>query len=382
MKIAVLAYSTSDCYGTCAVALQQAAFFTKAGCDVTFFTLCPSDDLLDIPVKTLQPPLTRQVLLRPWFTLFTLLPSPLHLPLMHKCIKPLSAFDAVIAYDYPFSWWGHYAKKMYGVKYCLYLQGLALPEASDCAWRKALLQMETHGMIRPSTTSADIVATETSLMQETLKHKFEIDSMVVQNPTHLSLDSSATGDEVRRRHGISDEPLILFVDRLSSEKDIETLLRAFHIIRNKIPEAKLMLIGKCDQDSYMRKIQALSDDSVIIIDYVPHSEIKAYYSACTIFATCAMWEEGFSHTILEAQSCAKPVVAFNVGAHKEVIIDGETGILVNDVGNEYNFASALLRVMCDKELAHTMSGKAVEWSRQLAEKGHHNYQKLLGKLTD
>ena len=54
-------------------------------------------------------------------------------------------------------------------------------------------------------------------------------------------------------------------------------------------------------------------------------ELPYYYAACDVYATASLWE-GFDMPLVEAQACGKPVVAFDIGPHKELI--NEKGILV------------------------------------------------------
>ena len=383
MKIAILAYSTADNSGTSVVARDQAALFHRAGCDVTLFTLLPNDKPLEIPVKPLPQPLLRLPLWKfPWILLFSILPPPLHLPLIYRCIKPLSEFDVVIAYDYPLSWLGYYAKKRYRLKYIWFLQGLMLPEACEFTLEKVYFGILTRSLYKLSAANADLVATETSFLQEILRCQFGMESTVIQNPTYLAFDTNTTGDEVRRNYQLGDDPLILYVDRLEKHKGIETLLDAFKLVLKAVPRAKLMLIGNCTRKHFWRMIQRRRDSSVIFVNYVPHNEIAAFYAASTIFATCAVFEEGFSHTILEAQAFGKPVVAFDVAAHKEVVRNGETGILVSRVGDTSKFASALLSLLSNPELTTSIGQKAIDWSAELADKGMSDFEKLLTGIRD
>ena len=80
----------------------------------------------------------------------------------------------------------------------------------------------------------------------------------------------------------------------------------------------------------------MSDDSVIFTGFAPAEELPLYYAMCDIFATCSLWET-FNRPLAEAQACGKPVIAFNIGPHPEVI--DENGMLV-ETGNVEKFAEA------------------------------------------
>jgi len=382
LRIAILAYEIDDASGSSLVAIQQASLFACMGCDVTFFTLRPGGNLTDMPVKPLKPPLGLP--LWRWQVLypFELLPPPLHLPLIYRSIKSLSKFDAVVAFDYPFSWFGYYAKKLFGVKYVWFLQGVPLVEGCQFTWEKMFCWMQTYGFYRRSAANADIVITETHFLKGILKQRFNIESVVIPNLTHISFNLDLSGDEIRQKYQLEDEPMILYVDRLEEDKGIETLLDSFNIARETIPNARLMLIGRCRRSYWPRIRERLDDRSVIHLDYVPHDEIDAFYAAATVFATCADWEPEFSHTMVEAQALGKPVVAFNVGAHREVVRNGETGILVDQVGGAQQFASALVKLLNDTDLAGSMGGNAVKWAGRLANQGITDFGEMLNSIKD
>lgn len=375
-----MAYEIDDASGSSLVAIQQATLFVSMGCEVTFFTLRPGGKLAHMPVETLKSPLGlplwRWQLLYP----FQLLPPPLHLPLICQSIRPLTKYDAVVAFDYPLSWFGHYAKKLFRVKYIWFLQGVPLPEACQFTWEKMFCWLQTYGFYRRSATNADMVITETHLLKAILTQRFGIDSVVIPNLTHLSFGQDQSGNAIREKYHLGNDPLILYVDRLEADKGIETLLDSFDLVRLAVPRAKLMLIGRCRSSYWPRIRDRLNDRSIIHLEYVPHNKIDAFYATATLFATCAYWELEFSHTMVEAQAMGTPVVAFNVGAHQEVVSAGETGLLVDQIGNAHEFASALLQLLTDTDLATRMGAKAIEWADRLAKQGVTDFENMLSSL--
>ncbi|MDD3994979.1 MAG: glycosyltransferase family 4 protein, partial [Dehalococcoidales bacterium] len=100
-------------------------------------------------------------------------------------------------------------------------------------------------------------------------------------------------------------------------------------------------------------------------------------AASDVFATCALCEEGLSHTIIEAQAFGKPVVAFDIPAHREIVKNGETGILVKDVGNKEDFASALTELLTNPTKINTMGENAALWAEKLGGKAINDFNTLL-----
>ena len=77
--------------------------------------------------------------------------------------------------------------------------------------------------------------------------------------------------------------------------------------------------------------------------------LPAVYNCADVFALPSI-QEGQGIVLLEAQACAKPIVAFNIGGVNEAVRNGETGLLVK-LGNTDEFADALLKLISDKSFA-------------------------------
>jgi len=66
---------------------------------------------------------------------------------------------------------------------------------------------------------------------------------------------------------------------------------------------------------------------VIFAGEVPNSELPRYYNICDVFVLPSRKYEGIPRVILEAMATGKPVIASDVGGVKDVIRDGQTGLL-------------------------------------------------------
>jgi glycosyltransferase involved in cell wall biosynthesis len=378
MKIAILTYSAEDNSGTSLVALDHASMYQKSGHDVTLFTLIPYDGENIIKINNLRRPLFNLPLWKyPFMYIFAILPSPMHLLFINRCLESFTEYDMIIAYDYPLSWIAYYAKNKYKLKYLCFLQGLQLPEMSESIIEKLYINILSKYLYKRSVANADNVIVETEFLKDLINKKLSIRSQVIQNPTFLFMQKNITGENIRNKYQLNDDPVILYIDRLEEHKGVDILLDAFKEVRNKVSNAKLIIIGKCTRKSYFNKVHTKENISVIFIDYVPHNEVSAYYSASNIFATCAIYEEGLSHTIIEAQAFGNPVVAFDILAHREIVKDGKTGILVKNVGSRNDFASALVELLTNTITRDTMSKNALLWAEELGNNAIYNFNKLL-----
>ena len=131
----------------------------------------------------------------------------------------------------------------------------------------------------------------------------------------------------------------MFVGRITPYKGVDLLINAFTMVKQLIPETRLIIIGKHSLKNYSDKLRRMSDTSIIFEEDVLDEDMPLYYAACDVYATASLWE-GFDLPMAEAQACGKPVVAFDIGSHQEVIKVGTQGILV-PVGNTIAMSIAI-----------------------------------------
>ncbi len=140
--------------------------------------------------------------------------------------------------------------------------------------------------------------------------------------------------ETLRRHGINpDKPFVLFVGRITRQKGIIHLVNA---IRHLDPGTQVVLCAGApdtpeiamEMQTAVEKVRESFDGSIIWIHEMISTPDKiALYSHARVFC-CPSIYEPFGIINLEAMACETPVVASKVGGMKEIILPGETGLLV------------------------------------------------------
>jgi alpha-maltose-1-phosphate synthase len=157
------------------------------------------------------------------------------------------------------------------------------------------------------------------------------------DPDEYHAGGGAASGEVLARHGIDPAaPFVLFVGRITRQKGIIHLVRA---IPRLAPGTQVVLAaGAPDTDEIGREMEAAverareaaSGPVVWIREMLPREDVIALYGAAAVFV-CPSVYEPFGIINLEAMACETPVVASNVGGIPGIVVDGETGLLV-DVG--------------------------------------------------
>nr|WP_240148499.1 glycosyltransferase [Diaminobutyricibacter tongyongensis] len=140
------------------------------------------------------------------------------------------------------------------------------------------------------------------------------------------------------------ENRILFVGRVTGEKQIDVLLKAIALLPASL-DAKLEIVGGGDQ---FKNLQHLADqlgiaDRVTFSGYVTDEQLRQAYTRATIFAMPSIAELQ-SIATMEAMASALPVVAANAMALPHLVHDGENGYLF-EPGNAHALADRIERIL-------------------------------------
>lgn len=189
---------------------------------------------------------------------------------------------------------------------------------------------------RTALESADaIVAVSRGTREDVLRH-FAVDPervRIIHNGIDAEFFAPDPATDALARHGIDHgQPYVLFVGRITRQKGIVHLVRA---IRQLDPGIGVVLAaGQPDTPELAAEVEAGVEDArrerpnvVWIPEMLSREEIRQLYSHAAIFV-CPSVYEPFGITNLEAMACERPVVATAVGGIPEVVVDGETGLLV------------------------------------------------------
>ena len=141
----------------------------------------------------------------------------------------------------------------------------------------------------------------------------------------------------------------LSVNRLLNMKRIDLQLNAF----SQLPSERLIIVGSYEQarhfKEYAEYCNKIKPNNVEIRSWVPRSELIELYANCKGFITTSK-DEDFGMNVVEAMASGKFVIAPNEGGYKETVIDGKTGILIDDIDTQ-KLVNAINEL--DKELKTT-----------------------------
>jgi len=155
---------------------------------------------------------------------------------------------------------------------------------------------------------------------------------------------------LRQELGFKNQtPVVTVAGRIESYKGQAELIQAMPRLLRQCPDAKLLVVG---DGAYRQRCEELVAKLGIneVVQFMGYRrDIPAIMAISDIVVMPSMCEEAFGFVALEAMASGKPVVAFDVGGVPELVLDGQTGLLVPR-GDIEGLANAIIRILADNKL--------------------------------
>jgi glycosyltransferase involved in cell wall biosynthesis len=157
------------------------------------------------------------------------------------------------------------------------------------------------------------------------------------------------------RPPLGNPPSVSFAGRLVATKGLEILLKAFKITRETIPDARLLIAGRGEEEDSLHDMAiALGiDEAIAWLGHIERSELERQFERAWVQVIPSLWAEPFGNVTTEAMMRGTAVIASAVGAQPEIIVDGETGFLVPP-GDANALADKLTLLLSNCQLAEQM----------------------------
>lgn len=235
-------------------------------------------------------------------------------------------FDIVIAHDWLSAMGGIAIKRELGMPFAFHVhsteKGRTMGNGSEVVSNIELRAAQT----------ADIVVTVSNAMRdELIGLGFPAEKIrVVYNgvdPQKYSMTevSKEKIHELRARYDLKDDDLmVLFLGRLVWVKGVDKLIVSMPHVLQKIPNAKLVIVGLGDMQDYISRLAQnlrIQDKVKFCFEFIPEEERIAHYAACDVAVFPSVYEP-FGIVAIEAMSMEKPVVvgASGVSGMREIVI--------------------------------------------------------------
>jgi glycosyltransferase involved in cell wall biosynthesis len=217
-----------------------------------------------------------------------------------------------------------------------------------------------------------------------LQEGLEVPTTIISNGVDTARYHPPCGPlkEVEVRYDLPSNQRILFVSRLAKDKEIDVLIEAMTYVCAQ-QQTDLLLVGEGDDRA---RLEELTEEKglqryVHFLGFVPEEDLPALYRAADLFAIASLCEVQSLPT-LQAVATGLPVVAADATALPELVCNGVNGFLVPP-GDARATAGAILRILCEPDLASQMGQASLSIARSHAEvrtfEGYENlYRQLLG----
>ena len=178
-------------------------------------------------------------------------------------------------------------------------------------------------------------------------------------------------------------PTVLFLGRLKKYKRIDLLLRAFTVVSEKIKNVNLWIAGDGDHRAALEELATkLNLQNITFWGYVDEKEKKELLQKAWVLVMPSL-KEGWGITVIEANICGTPCIAYDVPGLRDSIKDGETGILVRKDGNVKKLAEAIYEILTNNKLRKKLSQNAIEWAKQFSwDKSAEEFEKVLERVVN
>jgi glycosyltransferase involved in cell wall biosynthesis len=218
------------------------------------------------------------------------------------------------------------------------------------------------GLERYSIRAADKVIAVSNYVAEDAINRFGVKPWsvsVVPNPVDTD-KFYPDACVLEKLSSLADCPTILYVGGASPIKGVCYLLHAMRYLVSEKPNLRLLFV--CGGNDKLKLTQLAERFGVgnycVFLGRIPHDDMPKVYAASTVVVVPSLYES-FSRTILEAMACGKPVVATKVGGIPELVVDNETGLLV-EPRNAPGLAAAILRILENPQKAREMGSSGRE----------------------
>jgi len=228
-------------------------------------------------------------------------------------------------------------------------------------FRETLFPLATYvyvseKLIRPVYRKTPFIAVSESTKQDLIKSGIREERIaIIENCVDHALYRT-TGEPK------SNIPLVGYLGRIKRYKSVDHLIKAFAIVKETMPDAKLVIIGDGDNLNDLKKLakKLQLGESVEFKGFVDKEDKVKTLQKCHVVVNPSV-KEGWGLTIIESNACGVPTVAADVPGLRDSVKDGKTGLLY-PYGDIEKCAVYILKFLTDEPFRTEITKNAVAWA--------------------
>ena len=172
-------------------------------------------------------------------------------------------------------------------------------------------------------------------------------------------------------------PVVVYAGRLKRAKRPDHAIKAFEIVKEKMPDAELWFLG---DGSFRRELKGMAGEGVRFLEGLSDAERREMVKRAWVLVNPSV-REGWGLNVVEANALGVPCVAYDVPGLRNSIRDGETGLLVPG-GDGNRLGEALAGILEDESLRSRLSKNSLEYARRFSwDKTAEEFMKILEKVV-
>ena len=262
---------------------------------------------------------------------------------------------------------GWLSNRLWGIRYSLFTYGLEVTKYQRMPIIKGLLRtvLNQSNLIFAISHYAKSCLEELGINEEKIRVVYGGVDPKVFRP---GLDSS----QLRRRYSLTNKKVILTVGRLVKRKGHDHVIEALPMLLKEYPELVYLIVGDGPERPRLKSLaeRLKVSSNIMFATHVEDKVLPYHYNLCQLMVMVnrkiGRDVEGFGLVFLEANACGKPVIGGRNGGVVDAVIDGQTGLLVDD-SNKESITRAILTLL-----------KNEDYARKLGENGR---QRVLKELN-
>ena len=213
-----------------------------------------------------------------------------------------------------------------------------------CPGEKVPIPQWMFARMRRELERADLVLCPSRFVRDTMILNGIPEEKCLVNPFGVNTDI------FKPRTSVPARPKFVAVGTICVRKGYQYLFRAFEIVKRRIPEAELVVVG--DHKVDFRRERPKWAGSFTHFPHLPHAQLAELLPTCSAFVFPSI-EEGFARVLSEAMAAGLPVIASHESGATTLVADGVEGFIVRGRDPQH-IADAMIRVAADPELNRRM----------------------------
>ena len=176
----------------------------------------------------------------------------------------------------------------------------------------------------------------------------------------------------------SPEPVVVFAGRLKRAKRPDHAVKAFKIVKEKVPDAELWILG---DGPFKKNLEKIAGEGVRFFGRLNNVERRELIRNVSVLVNPSV-REGWGLNVIEANALGVPCVAYDVGGLRDSVKDGVTGLLAES-GNIEALAGAIIRVLHDVALRQGFSEEGLKYAKEFSwDKTAKEFMKVLERIIN